>query len=88
MSPTHGFQFGFEFVDFDFDSKILSFSAEIQTGIKLHDGFAVNGSLHVNEAIVKTSVSEKRANSPIIVIDNYDSFTYNLCQVCFWFSFW
>ncbi|KAL6187581.1 hypothetical protein ACLB2K_038979 [Fragaria x ananassa] len=57
-----------------------SSNPKIQTGIKLHDGFAVNGSLHVNEAIVKTSVSEKRANSPIIVIDNYDSFTYNLCQ--------
>lgn len=28
-----------------------------------------------------------KAANPIIVIDNYDSFTYNLCQVSFFFVF-
>ena len=43
-------------------------------------------------------ISTKKSDSPIIVIDNYDSFTYNLCQVrpqffcfclfvCFFFFF-
>lgn len=28
-------------------------------------------------------VSAKKSDSPIVVIDNYDSFTYNLCQVSY-----
>lgn len=28
----------------------------------------------------------KIKKSPIVVVDNYDSFTYNLCQVSFCFS--
>ncbi|CAK8571220.1 unnamed protein product [Lathyrus sativus] len=36
-----------------------------------------SGVLEVNS---KQSVSVEKSNDPIVVIDNYDSFTYNLCQ--------
>lgn len=37
----------------------------------------------VLEASSNSSISAKKSNNPIVVIDNYDSFTYNLCQVHF-----
>ncbi|PRQ45118.1 putative anthranilate synthase [Rosa chinensis] len=55
-------------------------NSKLKSGLKLGNGFAAKASMVVNETDSKSSVSEKRANSPIIVIDNYDSFTYNLCQ--------
>ncbi|KAM5566962.1 hypothetical protein ABKV19_015205 [Rosa sericea] len=55
-------------------------NSRLQSGLKLGNGFAAKASMVVNETNSKPSVSEKRANSPIVVIDNYDSFTYNLCQ--------
>lgn len=32
--------------------------------------------------IVVNNLHFKASDNPIVVIDNYDSFTYNLCQVC------
>lgn len=36
---------------------------------------------------VRVPVVERKEERPIVVVDNYDSFTYNLCQVSFFFSF-
>ncbi|KAK2984958.1 hypothetical protein RJ640_005393 [Escallonia rubra] len=36
--------------------------------------------LTVPEASISPVFSDKKATNPIVVIDNYDSFTYNLCQ--------
>ncbi|XP_052203789.1 LOW QUALITY PROTEIN: anthranilate synthase beta subunit 1, chloroplastic-like [Diospyros lotus] len=33
-----------------------------------------------NTAASSAAVTEEKVTSPIVVIDNYDSFTYNLCQ--------
>ncbi|XP_024924859.3 anthranilate synthase beta subunit 2, chloroplastic isoform X1 [Ziziphus jujuba] len=49
-------------------------------GVKLGNGFAAEASIAVKESKPLSPVSDKRVNRPIIVIDNYDSFTYNLCQ--------
>lgn len=35
-------------------------------------------------AEVEVSRGGSEVANPVIVIDNYDSFTYNLCQVGFW----
>jgi len=43
---------------------------------------ASSGALEVNSK-QGVSVEKSKSNDPIVVIDNYDSFTYNLCQVCF-----
>ncbi|XP_022989797.1 anthranilate synthase beta subunit 2, chloroplastic-like isoform X1 [Cucurbita maxima] len=42
--------------------------------------FVVNASISVTESNSRTSSLNKKTLNPIIVIDNYDSFTYNLCQ--------
>lgn len=42
--------------------------------------FVLNASISVTESNSRTSSSNKKTQNPIIVIDNYDSFTYNLCQ--------
>lgn len=50
---------------------------------KKGNGFA-KLSMAVGESNTRSSVEDdnKKINkNPIIVIDNYDSFTYNLCQV-------
>ncbi|KAH0990874.1 hypothetical protein GBA52_002357 [Prunus armeniaca] len=54
--------------------------AEVRFGVKLGNGFTAKASMAVSETYSKPPASEKRVNNPIIVIDNYDSFTYNLCQ--------
>jgi anthranilate synthase component 2 len=41
---------------------------------------ASSGVLEINS---RQPISARKSNDPIVVIDNYDSFTYNLCQVCF-----
>ncbi|KAK6146682.1 hypothetical protein DH2020_020551 [Rehmannia glutinosa] len=50
---------------------ILSYSARPKTPL------AISGNTSVSSV---NSSSSKRTTSPIVVIDNYDSFTYNLCQ--------
>ncbi|XP_058728280.1 anthranilate synthase beta subunit 2, chloroplastic-like [Vicia villosa] len=52
----------------------LRFEAKRANGVVLK---AASGALEVNS---KQSVSVAKSNDPIVVIDNYDSFTYNLCQ--------
>ncbi|XP_022150063.1 anthranilate synthase beta subunit 1, chloroplastic-like isoform X2 [Momordica charantia] len=42
--------------------------------------FVLNASISITETNSKTSSLNKKTQNPIIVIDNYDSFTYNLCQ--------
>ncbi|KAM1326512.1 hypothetical protein EV2_011265 [Malus domestica] len=54
--------------------------SQLRFGVKLANGFAAKASVAVAETNSKPPVAEKRTNNPIIVIDNYDSFTYNLCQ--------
>ncbi|PQP95435.1 anthranilate synthase beta subunit 1 chloroplastic [Prunus yedoensis var. nudiflora] len=54
--------------------------SQVRFGVKLGNGLAAKASMAVAEAYSKPPASEKRVNNPIIVIDNYDSFTYNLCQ--------
>ena len=34
-----------------------------------------------SSVVVNSSSKQHKGGGPIIVIDNYDSFTYNLCQV-------
>ncbi|KAF3432060.1 hypothetical protein FNV43_RR26799 [Rhamnella rubrinervis] len=51
--------------------------SKLRFGVKLGNGFAAEA---VTESKTVSPVSAKRVNNPIIVIDNYDSFTYNLCQ--------
>ncbi|XP_030509395.2 anthranilate synthase beta subunit 2, chloroplastic [Cannabis sativa] len=55
-------------------------SSELRFGVKLGNGFAPKAPMAVVESNIRSTVSDKKINSPIIVIDNYDSFTYNLCQ--------
>lgn len=45
---------------------------------KRASGLVPKATLNAVEAI---SANKKSNNNPIVVIDNYDSFTYNLCQV-------
>lgn len=57
----------------------LRFEAKRAKGVVLK---ASSGALNVNSK-QGVSVEKSKSNDPIVVIDNYDSFTYNLCQVCF-----
>lgn len=43
-------------------------------------GFAAKASLVIEAENSKVLTKAKKVESPIVVIDNYDSFTYNLCQ--------
>ncbi|KAL5070924.1 hypothetical protein RYX36_021811 [Vicia faba] len=52
----------------------LNFEAKRANGVVLK---ATSGVVEVNS---KKAVSVGKSNDPIVVIDNYDSFTYNLCQ--------
>ncbi|XP_009351585.1 anthranilate synthase beta subunit 1, chloroplastic [Pyrus x bretschneideri] len=54
--------------------------SRLRFGVKLGNGFAAKASMADSEQNSKPPVAEKRVKNPIIVIDNYDSFTYNLCQ--------
>ncbi|KAJ9135673.1 hypothetical protein P3X46_032826 [Hevea brasiliensis] len=48
---------------------------------KTENAFVAKCSMAVTESISLTAASNGREmKNPIIVIDNYDSFTYNLCQ--------
>ena len=58
----------------------------IVTGVsfraKSQKGLVVKCSMAAAETNSRAAVSsDKGIKNPIIVIDNYDSFTYNLCQV-------
>lgn len=58
--------------------------AELRYGsvaIKERCGFALKASMSIAESEARSPVLDNRTKSPIVVIDNYDSFTYNLCQV-------
>ncbi|KAL5553323.1 hypothetical protein UlMin_040724 [Ulmus minor] len=57
-----------------------STSSKLSFGVKLGNGFAAGASMAVSEPSFRSAVEEKKADNPIVVIDNYDSFTYNLCQ--------
>lgn len=41
--------------------------------------------LSENSSVLFPVDAEKKTTNPIVVIDNYDSFTYNLCQVDLYF---
>ncbi|XP_057954745.1 anthranilate synthase beta subunit 1, chloroplastic-like isoform X2 [Malania oleifera] len=47
---------------------------------KERKAFVPRASVAITEQNSKSPVSGKKMSNPIIVIDNYDSFTYNLCQ--------
>ncbi|XP_057447777.1 anthranilate synthase beta subunit 1, chloroplastic-like [Lotus japonicus] len=47
---------------------------------KRGNGVVPKASAGVLEANSKPPMSAKKSSNPIVVIDNYDSFTYNLCQ--------
>ncbi|GAU20434.1 hypothetical protein TSUD_12530 [Trifolium subterraneum] len=57
-----------------FPSSNFRFETKRAKGVVLK---ASSGVLEVNS---KQPISARKSNDPIIVIDNYDSFTYNLCQ--------
>jgi anthranilate synthase component 2 len=46
-------------------------------------GVVLKASSGVLELNSRQPISARKSNDPIVVIDNYDSFTYNLCQVFF-----
>ncbi|XP_027360516.1 anthranilate synthase beta subunit 2, chloroplastic-like [Abrus precatorius] len=56
------------------------FSLSVVSVAKRANGVVPKGALGVLEANSNFPVSAKKSNNPIVVIDNYDSFTYNLCQ--------
>nr|CAN74085.1 hypothetical protein VITISV_018043 [Vitis vinifera] len=69
---------------FSFQSKRLYvLGAELRCGsvvFKEKDGFALKASMSIAESNSRSPVLDNGTKNPIVVIDNYDSFTYNLCQ--------
>ncbi|XP_044510344.1 anthranilate synthase beta subunit 1, chloroplastic-like isoform X2 [Mangifera indica] len=59
--------------------KLHTFTSVPPSGVRLL-GKKGNGIGKLLMARVESNSSKKKSISPIIVIDNYDSFTYNLCQ--------
>lgn len=60
--------------------QIQSTSSNPRYLAKKENGFVLKVSTGVSMSNSNSPVSVTTASSPIIVIDNYDSFTYNLCQ--------
>ncbi|KAJ9708619.1 hypothetical protein PVL29_000582 [Vitis rotundifolia] len=61
----------------------FSFQSKLRCGsvvFKEKDGFALKASMSIAESNSRSPVLDNRTKNPIVVIDNYDSFTYNLCQ--------
>ncbi|CAJ2674285.1 anthranilate synthase beta subunit 2, chloroplastic-like [Trifolium pratense] len=56
------------------------FPSSFRFETKRAKGVVLKASSGVLEVNSKQPISAKKSNDPIIVIDNYDSFTYNLCQ--------
>ena len=52
-----------------------------QLSLKIRNGFVPKASMAA-VPVQSNIFPAKKSDNPIIVIDNYDSFTYNLCQVC------
>ena len=65
----------------NFDEKILIFIAGLRVLAKRGNGVVPKATAGVLEANSNSPISAKKSTNPIVVIDNYDSFTYNLCQV-------
>ncbi|CAK7326854.1 unnamed protein product [Dovyalis caffra] len=60
---------------------LLSTTSRVSFGAKSEKGLVVRCSMAAAELNSRAAVSsDKGIKNPIIVIDNYDSFTYNLCQ--------
>ncbi|KGN49672.1 anthranilate synthase beta subunit 2, chloroplastic [Cucumis sativus] len=58
----------------------IAVPSDIRLAARNPKRFVLNASVSVNESNSRTSSLNKKTQNPIIVIDNYDSFTYNLCQ--------
>ncbi|KAG6764342.1 hypothetical protein POTOM_031808 [Populus tomentosa] len=64
-----------------FSSNLFSIPSRVSFGAKSQKGLVVKCSMAAAEMNSRAAVSsDKGIKNPIIVIDNYDSFTYNLCQ--------
>ncbi|KAJ6903268.1 anthranilate synthase beta subunit 2 [Populus alba x Populus x berolinensis] len=65
-----------------FSLNLFSTPSRVSFGAKSQKGLVVKCSMAAAEMNSRAAVSSgKGIKNPIIVIDNYDSFTYNLCQV-------
>jgi len=64
------------------DAKFWFLMAGLVSVSKRVSGVVTNAALNALETNSDFPISAKKSiNNPIVVIDNYDSFTYNLCQV-------
>lgn len=64
-----------------FSLNLFSTPSRVSFGAKSQKGLVVKCSMAAAEMNSRAAVSSgKGIKNPIIVIDNYDSFTYNLCQ--------
>ncbi|KAI5579989.1 hypothetical protein POPTR_008G138800v4 [Populus trichocarpa] len=64
-----------------FSSNLFSTPSSVSFRAKSQKGLVVKCSMAAAETNSRAAVSsDKGIKNPIIVIDNYDSFTYNLCQ--------
>lgn len=66
---------------------LISIIAGLSLGAKKGNGavklsMAVADAVPISKSLYLDDKKSKNNKNPIIVIDNYDSFTYNLCQVC------